>query len=507
MRARRWSGNAALPLVAAALAGLAGCRAESRAAPERVESGGLELLASLEPPVPRRGANRLALELREAGGGPVEGARVEVRVGMPAMGAMPAMGGPARVEERGGGRYRAEFSLDMSGSWRVEIEARSPTGARAHALGSLSVGSAGLRLAGAPAEAPPAGPAEAPAAAEGAHERRAVAEHPAQVRVPEGRLQRIGVRTAPVVRRQVARALRAFGRVVPDETSLVDVSLRVGGWVEELRVDAVGDRVVAGEVLFTLYSPELHAAQAEYQAALRSRERARERGEAPGADPLLAAARERLRLAGVAAPELAEIERRGEPLRAVAIRAPASGFAVEKSIAVGSAVEPGVRLYRIAPLERIWVEAEVYESELPLVWVGQAASVTLPNLPGRRFEGSVGWVYPSLAGATRTARLRVELANPELALRPEMFANVELRAERGEGLLVPQSAVLHAGARSFAFVELGAGRFEPREVELGLRSGEEVEVVAGLAEGERVVASGTFLIASESRLRAALEQW
>jgi Cu(I)/Ag(I) efflux system membrane fusion protein len=170
-------------------------------------------------------------------------------------------------------------------------------------------------------------------------------------------------------------------------------------------------------------------------------------------------------------------------------------------------VEPGVRLYRIAALERIWVEAEVYESELPLVWVGQPASVTLPNLPGRRFEGSVGWVYPSLAGATRTARLRVELANPELALRPEMFANVELRAERGEGLLVPQSAVLHAGARSFAFVELGAGRFEPREVELGLRSGEEVEVVAGLAEGERVVASGTFLIASESRLRAALEQW
>jgi Cu(I)/Ag(I) efflux system membrane fusion protein len=484
--------HAVILLLAAALAGLSACGADSRAAPVRVESGGLELVAWLEPPVPRVGKNRLSLELHQPSGEPVAGAQLEVRVSMPAMGAMPAMGGPAQVEEQGPGRYRADFDLDMSSTWRVEIRARPRAGPLARAEGSLTVGTAGLRLAGVAEEAR----AEAPAA-----------EHPALVRVPPERLQHIGVRTAPVLRRPVARALRAFGRVVPDESALVDFSLKVRGWVEDLRVDAVGDRVEAGEVLFTLYSPELYSAQAELLAALRSRARARERGAAEEDDPLLQAARERLRLAGVAAPELAEIERRGEPLRALAIRSPASGFALEKAIVAGSAVEPGERLYRIAPLERVWVEAELYESELPLAALGQPAAVTLPNLPGRRFEGTVAWVYPTLSGATRTARLRIELANPDLALRPDMWADVELLAERGAGLLVPQSAVLHAGARSFVFVELGPGRFEPREVETGLRSGDEVEVVSGLAEGERVVASGTFWIASESRLRAALEQW
>ncbi len=501
---------APLPLaLVAALFGLGACGADPGEGPLRVRSGGLELEAALDPPVPRVGANRLSLALRGAGGEPVPGASVEIRVHMHAMGAMPAMGGAAGVSELGGGRYRAEFDLPMSGTWLVAIRAQPPAGAAARAEGSLTVGTAGLRLAGVADAGVAQSPAGAAAGAPGgaAPAREPGAAHPAAVQLPPERLERIGIRTAPVRRGPLAGALRAFGRVVADETALVDVSLKVRGWVEELRVAAVGDPVEAGQVLFTLYSPELYGAQAEYLAALRSRSRAREGAAPERADPLLRAARERLRLLDVAEPEVEAIERRGEPLRALAIRAPAGGYVLEKEIVAGSAVEPGARLYRIAPLDRVWVEAEVYESEIPLVAVGQPALVTLPHLPGQRSEGVVAWVYPTLAGATRTARLRIELPNPDLALRPGLWAAVELRAERGAGLLVPQSAVLRAGARSFVFVELGPGRFEPRRIEPGLASGDDLEVAAGLAEGERVVVSGTFLVASESRLRAALELW
>ncbi len=184
-----------------------------------------------------------------------------------------------------------------------------------------------------------------------------------------------------------------------------------------------------------------------------------------------------------------------------------SGYVVEKNLVAGSAFEPGQRLYRIAPLSRVWIEAEVYEYELSLVHEGQPATVTLPYLPERSFEATVAYVYPTLDPKTRTARFRLELPNPDLALRPDMYANVRLHAERGERLVVPQSAVLYAGERSFVFRALGDGRFRPQRVEVGLRSGEEVEILAGIDPGDAIVTSATFLIASESRLRAALELW
>jgi Cu(I)/Ag(I) efflux system membrane fusion protein len=210
---------------------------------------------------------------------------------------------------------------------------------------------------------------------------------------------------------------------------------------------------------------------------------------------------------GVAERDLEGIERTGVPLEQVPVRSPATGYVIEKQLVEGSAIAPGERLLRIAPLDRVWLEAQVYESDLALVELGQPARVTLPYAPGRVWQGSVGYVYPTLAGETRTARVRIELANPDLALRPDMYANVELRAARGVRTLVPESAVLHAGERSFVFVDLGGGRFRPQRVEVGLRGAGRVEIVSGVEAGERVVSSGTFLIASESRLRAALEQW
>jgi len=274
-----------------------------------------------------------------------------------------------------------------------------------------------------------------------------------------------------------------------------------------VRIDAVGDRVAKGETLFTLYSPELYSAQEEYLLALRSQARARETEAPDRADYLVEAARNRLRLWDVAPAELDRIARTGEPQEQIAIRSPASGYVVEKNVVAGSAVEPAQRLYRIAPLDRVWVEAEVYEEDVPLVAPGMPAEITLPYLPGRTFAGTVAWLYPGLSGATRTARVRIELENPDQALRPDMLANVVLETAAGESLVVPLSAVLYAGERSFVFLDLGQGRLRPQRVVVGRRLGEEVEILSGLAEGEAVVASATFLVASESRLRAALEQW
>ncbi|NNL66136.1 MAG: efflux RND transporter periplasmic adaptor subunit [Myxococcales bacterium] len=275
----------------------------------------------------------------------------------------------------------------------------------------------------------------------------------------------------------------------------------------EIYADAIGEPVKRGETLFTVYSPELYAAQEEYVQALRSQERARESSAPDRADYLVRAARNRLRLWDIADRELERLAKTGEPVEHLPIRAPVSGYVVEKNLVEGSAFQPGQRLYRIAPLANVWIEAEVYEYELPLVRAGQGATVTLPYMPDRGFEAKVAYVYPTLDPKTRTARLRLEIPNPDLELRPDMYANVRVHADRGEKLVVPQSAVLYAGERNFVFRALGEGRFRPQPVEVGLRSGEDVEILAGLEPGDEIVTSGTFLIASESRLRAALEQW
>jgi len=482
--------------------------------PVRVRSQGLELRVSVEPAALRVGDNTIWIELRDDEGSPVPDAEVEVEVRMHAMGAMPAMGGPASVGETGGGRYRADFALDMGGSWNVAIAARAQDGATARAEGSLTVGTPGLRLEG-------IGPSrvatpESSESSESSDESpsddqplptAAAASHPAELRVPPERLQRIGVRTGPVERTSLATTIRALGRVVVDETTLADVSLKIAGWVGSIEADALGDPVTKGDVLFTLYSPELYAAQEEYLQALRSQARARETSVPERADYLVRSARNRLRLWDIAEQDLERLLQTGEPSEQLPIRAPVSGYVIEKNLVEGSAFSPGQRLYRIAPLTRIWIEAEVYESELSLVEAGQAATVSLPHLPGRSLEATIAYVHPTLDPKTRTARLRLELPNPGLALRPDMYANVAIRIERGERLVVPQSAVLHAGERSFVFRALGDGRFRPQAVEVGLRSGELLEIVSGLEPGQVIVHSGTFLIASESRLRAALEQW
>jgi Cu(I)/Ag(I) efflux system membrane fusion protein len=457
-----------------------------------VRAGELELRATLEPETPRVGDNQLELELRDATGAPVEGAALEVTVEMPAMGAMPKMGGAAHVAELGDGRYQAHFALEMGGTWQVAVDARPPAGPAARLEGSLSVGTPGLRLA-APG-----------AAAAHAHEDEAAT---GEIQLAPERMQRVGVRTAVAERRTFEPELRAAGRLTWDETRLHDVSLKFGGWIGDLFVASVGAKVERGQPLFSLYSPDLYAAQREYLLAREAQARARASGAPDRADYLVRAAENRLRLWDLSAADRERIVRAGAPLEQVAIRAPASGVVIEKDVVTGGAIEPGQRLYRIAPLDPIWAEAEVYENDLSLVAPGMTARLEVATLPGREWSGPVTWISPAVSEGTRTARVRVELANPDGALKPDMFATLRLRGAPSERLVVPLSAVVHAGERSFVFLDLGEGRLRPAPVEVGLRVGEEIEVRSGLEPGQRVVASATFLVAAESRLRAALDRW
>jgi Cu(I)/Ag(I) efflux system membrane fusion protein len=491
------------------------------------EGAGLRVEVALEPPMPRPGRNEFRFRVRDEAGAPVSDAEVGTRYSM-SMAGQPSMSGRAAARPMGDGEYRADLELEMSGTWRLAIEAKRPSGEIARAEGSLTTGTMGVRLEGVAvagkSPSPPddelshytcsmhtsvreKGPGQCPICGMDLVPVTKREVMSGEIRIDSERRQRIGIRSAPVRRLPLEQVVRAVGRVTWDETGLVDVSLKVRGWVRRLDADALGKRVRGGEPLFALYSPELYAAQQELLQALRSQEAARETGAPERADELVRAARTRLRLWDASESEIDALARRGAPFEELPIRSPASGFVIEKNVVEGSAVEPGTRLFRIAPLDRVWIEAQLYESDLELVAVGQVASVTFPYLPGQMLEAKVAYLYPYLEGDTRTARIRLELPNPELQLRPDMYANVELRVDRGERLVVPESAVIYAGPRRLVFLDLGDGRLDPREIEIGIGNGEVYEVLSGLEEGQQVVVSGNFLVAAESRLKSALETW
>lgn len=495
---RRWISFFALALIAF------GC-GDSRSQPIELAFEGFHLAVSLAPETARVGENTLWLELRGHDGEPLDGALVEAAVRMHAMGAMAAMGGPAPVVALGEGRYRADFELAMGSTWQVEVTVGIGDGTPMRAEGSLTVGRPGLQLAVVAGDGTAGmdGVAGLDAAAHPASDSR----HPAEFVLTPERMQRIGVSTAVVERKTIPGGVRAVGRIVAPESELVDVSLKVRGWARRIVVDAAGDPVESGGVLFEVYSPDLLAAQQEYVEALRSQARARDTSVPDRADALVRAAHDRLRLWDIAPRDLERLTTSLEVIESIPIRAPISGYVVEKNLVEGGAFEPGERLYRIAPLTKVWIEAEVYESELGRVAVGERATVTLPYLPGRSLEARITYIQPSLDAGTRTARVRLELDNRDRTLRPNMYANVQIEAPGIESLVVPQSAVLQAGRQSFVFRVLGEGRFRPQAVGVGQRIGEEIEILSGLEEGDVIVRSGTFLVAAESRLRAAMEQW
>jgi Cu(I)/Ag(I) efflux system membrane fusion protein len=326
------------------------------------------------------------------------------------------------------------------------------------------------------------------------------------VTVTPDRQQLMGMRTAKVSREPLAPELRTIGTVTPSETGRAVVQSRTSGWIEKLLVTQTGQKVARGQVLATVYSPELLQAQQELLTA--------QHWAASGtpSDPgihggslagVAGDARTRLELLGVAAPEIEAIAKSGEPMRAVPIRAPIGGVVVDKPAVQGMAVEPGLALFEIADLSRLWVVADVYEYEMARVTLGQVASFEVAAYPGERFTGKVTFVAPTLDASTRTLRVRVELARADARLKPGMYGNVVLAAAPAEALVVPAEAVVDTGEAQYVFVARDAGRFEPRRVTLGVRSGSKIAVLGGVVEGETVVTTANFLLDSESRLHAA----
>jgi multidrug efflux pump subunit AcrA (membrane-fusion protein) len=319
------------------------------------------------------------------------------------------------------------------------------------------------------------------------------------VEIAPGVVQQIGVQTAPVERTSVYRHIRTLGEVEVSEDEVSVVNLRFSGWVERLYVDRTGDEVSAGQVLFDIYSPELVSAQEDYLLAVRTQ----------GADaPLTRSARRRLELWDVASRDIDRLVDAGEVRRTMPVRAPQSGFVLHKDLVEGARVGSGQDLYRIGNLKRIQVTAEVYEHDAAWVDVGQPAQMELTNLAGEVIEGHVAYIYPTLNARSRTLAVRLEFDNPGVRLKPGMFATVYIQYRRLDDVIaVPSEAIMRSGRRQLAFVALGDGRFEPREVTTGLQGDHRMtEVTAGLAEGEIVVVSSQFLIDSESQLQEALRK-
>nr|MDQ3300496.1 efflux RND transporter periplasmic adaptor subunit [Myxococcota bacterium] len=326
------------------------------------------------------------------------------------------------------------------------------------------------------------------------------------IMVDETRRDQIGVRTGKVVRAPMTRSIRAVGRVAYDESKLEDVTLKLAGFISKLHVTETGQPVKKGQVLFTLYSPELFAAQQEYLLARESHTAGLEGASGRG-DYLVRAAEKKLELWGLARAQIVAIAKRGKPLEDVPFHSPATGYVIEKNVVEGASVMVGERLFRIAALDRVWVEAEVYEADLALIEKGQRAVVTLSYVPGKTYEGKVAYVYPYLDPASRTGKARIELPNTGLELKPDMYATVAFQTELGPRLQIPISAVVYTGPRRLVFVDIGDGRLRPQEVVLGVRNEETVEVIRGLREGQAIVTSGNFLIAAESRIRSSAKFW
>jgi len=447
------------------------------------EAGPFKVRAELDPETPKVGKNRVTIWLQDKTGQPLGGATLKVVAVMPAMGSMPAMYAPAEMRETGTGRYEGEFQPSMGGEWPLTIEIKTDA-EKGSITFDLATGRKGLRCATCGG---------------------AGADVPGTVRVDPARRQLIGITTGRVKQKKLRVTIRAAGSVTYDETRLRDVTLKFNGWIGELYANAIGKSVKKGKPLFTVYSPELLSAQEEYLEILR-------RASAKGSEHRLEAARRRLRLWDISEAQINALEKRGKAQEYITILAPASGAVIDKQIVVGSAFKAGQQLLRIADLSQVWVEAQVYDYELPLIKVGMKARVVLPELQDREYPGKVDFIYPFMEGDTHTARVRVVLANASDTgsdgfLRPDMYAHIHLKAKLGKRLVVPESAVLYSGESRVVFLDLGDGRLAPRKIKTGQRNRKWIEVLEGLEAGDTVVTSGNFLIAAESKLKAGVESW
>jgi Cu(I)/Ag(I) efflux system membrane fusion protein/cobalt-zinc-cadmium efflux system membrane fusion protein len=327
------------------------------------------------------------------------------------------------------------------------------------------------------------------------------------VQISPQRLQSIGVKTGEVEQKLVEDEIRTTGNVAVDETRLTDVQVRFSGYIQKVFANATYQYIRKGQPLFTVYSPDLVATEREYLVAKQNQQQVVQStvpGVVSGAASLLDAAAERLRQWGVPQQEIARLESTSQVQQELEVDSPVSGYITERSAFPSVAVQPGMRLYAIADLSTVWVQAQLFQNDLERIKVGAPATLTVNTYPGRTFAGRVDFIYPQVDMDTRTAKVRVVFSNSTQQLKPGMFVNVNLKIPMGRQLVIPASGILQSGTREIAFVERDDGYIEPREVQLGSRVGDDFIVLKGLKPGEQIVTSANFLIDSESQLQAAL---
>lgn len=332
------------------------------------------------------------------------------------------------------------------------------------------------------------------------------------VEIPPDKQQLIGVKTVVAEIRLMQKIIRTVGLVEYDERRLATVNTKFEGWIEKLHVDYSGRYVRKGEPLVDIYSPELLATQQEFiNLSKWEKESKSVKNDTVGSmlsndsKAIIEGARQRLRLWDISDAQIDKIEQTGKPMRTLTIYSPVSGYVVQKAALKGMRVMPGEKLFDIADLSTVWIVSDIFEYELPLIKLGEKATISLSYFPGKEFTSSIDYVYPTIAGDTRSAKVRFTIANPGNKLKPQMYTNVEVKINLGKKLIIPNDAVLDAGKRQVVYVDKGEGNFEPREVSIGIRADGMVEVTKGLKAGERVASSANFLIDSEAKLKGVVK--
>ena len=333
----------------------------------------------------------------------------------------------------------------------------------------------------------------------------AVQYAPVQISVAQQRL--IGVSADRVQYRTLNKTIRTVGRVEVDETRISHVHTKISGWAETVFADYTYQHVQKGDPLFSIYSPDLVSTQQELLLAVKARDSFRQStfpGVSAGADSLLDATRRRLALWDISPAQIEAIEKTGQVQRTLTIYSPITGHITQRNVFPQTLITPETELYTIVDHTRLWMYADIYESDMGLVRPGQHVVATSEAYPGEQFRGQISYIWPHLQPDTRTLKIRMDFPNPDLKLKPEMFTHVEIAVPLGRRLVAPDSAVIDTGQRQLVFVVQGPGLFQPRDVRLGVRADGSVEVLQGLKAGEEVVTSANFLIDSESQLHAAL---
>jgi Cu(I)/Ag(I) efflux system membrane fusion protein len=325
--------------------------------------------------------------------------------------------------------------------------------------------------------------------------------------VPVERQQQIGVTYAAVERKPLRHTIRSVGMVVPDKGRNWQFVSRVDGYVQKLDVKSPGEIVEKDAPLLSIYSPDLLTSEREFVELLRMRDQAKSKDARETPERLIQSARRRLQLWNVTNEQIAELEKTRNPQQNLTLLSPFRGVVQSVPVEQGKGVGIGNMLVEVADLSVVWVWAEFYENELPMLKVGQKIDITAKSYPGEKFEGTISLINPFLEEAKRTAKVRIDIPNPDFKLRPAMYVNAELAMDMGEGLTIPVSAVMPTGTRNVAFVDKGGGKLEPRIIQLGSKYADLYEVQSGLVENERVVASANFLIDAESKVQGALKEF